>query len=274
MNTNHTVLTKERVETIELSEIRYMMDRMAAIESREGNPEGIEIGRFGNSVCLYSKTMPWPSFNAVKGLRDDDVDHLDAIVAFYAERDRKAKFEIVPGLSGPALLEALAKRGFYQSGFHTSMYVDLMEFDVRGEENEDRVVIKEIAEDGFEAYAAIHCRGTGLSDDGIPHVARNNKVLYGRLGWKFYLAFVDETPAAASVMHMADDVASLTFAATLPQFRSMGLQQKLLLRRLAEAAQNGCRLAVSQCAFLSQSQRNMERVGMRTGYVRTTWSAL
>lgn len=59
----------EQIKDIKNAEIDYMTDRMSAIQARPGNPEGIEIQRFGNAVCSYSKTMTW----AKQGL-----EHLDS----------------------------------------------------------------------------------------------------------------------------------------------------------------------------------------------------
>ncbi|WP_256758119.1 GNAT family N-acetyltransferase [Cohnella sp. WQ 127256] len=267
---NLSCTTIQLIEEIERSEVEYMQDRMIAIRSRADNPEGIEIERIGNVTCYYSRTMPWPSFNTVKGIRSSDMDLIDPILDFYSSKGRKPQLEVVPTLVEQKLLKCLSERGFYQSGFHTSLYMDLTQY----EEDDDRdsITVRELQEDEIEVYATIHCRGTGLSNDGIPHVAANNKVLYNRPGWKFYIAYKDKTAAAVGVMYMKDGVASLTFAATLPEFRSQGFQQSLLKRRISEAARSDCRLVVAQCAFLSQSHRNMERVGMRIGYVRASWS--
>jgi len=111
-----------------------------------------------------------------------------------------------------------------------------------------------------------------LPDNGIPYVSANNRVLYNRPEWEFYMAYVNEQPAAAAVMHMKDGIASLTFAATLPEYRRLGLHRRLLERRIADAKRNGCTLVVSQCAFLSQSHRNMERIGMKIGFLKTLWT--
>jgi len=257
------------VKEIELSELDYMQDRMMAIQNRTGNPEGIEIMRFGRALCLYSKTMPWGTFNTVKGITSDDSDYLDRIMDFYRERERKPQFEIVPSLADVDFLKRLSDRGLYQSGFHVSAIIEPQLFD---EPLPEPVRIEELEEDQFDIYAMIHCRGTGLPDNGIAPVAANNHVLYRRPGWKFFLAYVRDEPAAAAVMRIRDGVASLTFAATLPAFRGMGLHQYLLKKRIEEAARSSCRLVVGQCNFLSQSHRNMERIGLKIGYIRTTWT--
>lgn len=251
------------------SEVDYMMDRMLAIQNREGNPEGIELKRFGNVLCLYSKTMPWATFNTVKGMTHADLNYMDAILDFYRERERKVQFEIVPSLVDTEFLRCLSEQGFFQSGFHASTYMEPCKFD---ESPSAEIRIQEVNEDQFKIYAMIHCRGTGLPDHGMKPVAANNQVLYQRPGWRFFIAYLNDQPAATAVMYLKDSIASLTFAATLPDFRGRGLHQLLLERRIAEAQRNACRLVVGQCNFLSQSHRNMERVGMKLGYIRTTWT--
>jgi GNAT superfamily N-acetyltransferase len=257
------------VKDIEHSELVYMHDRMIAIQNRRGNPEGIEIARFGNALCLYSKTMPWGAFNTVKGITNEELDDIHSIINFYRVRDRRIQFEIVPSHVNANLLKFLSEQGLYQSGFHTSTYMEPQIFDDKLPEH---IHIQELNEDQFETYALIHCRGTGLPDDGITPVAANNKVLFDRAGWKFFLALVHGVPAAVAVMYSNDGIASLTFAATLPEYRGIGLHQYLLKKRITEAKRNKCRLVVGQCHFLSQSHRNMERIGMKIGYIRTTWT--
>jgi GNAT superfamily N-acetyltransferase len=264
-----TLPNRQLIEEIEQSEIDYMIDRMQAIRDKHGNPEGVEIHRFGNAVAYCSRTMHWPTFNTVKGLRDRDIEVLDDIIRFYQSKDRKAQFEIVPSLVTQELLMGLAEHGFYHSGFHTALYTKPFLPEIVTDE---RITIKRVQEDEFTDYATIHCRSTGLPDEGIPHVAENNQVLYDRPGWRFYLARVNGIPAAAAVMYLKGGAASLTFAGTLPSYRSQGLHRMLLQKRIEEAALADCSLVVSQCAFLSQSHRNMEHAGMKIGYVKVIWS--
>lgn len=265
-------LTQDQVVLIERSEMDYMVDRMLAIEERQGNPEGVEMKSFGKAVAFYSRTMPWPTFNTVKGLSSDDIDCIDMIVDFYKSRGRKPQFEIVPSRVNSEILMKLAERGFYQSGFHTSMYYSIEQ--LPPDWRNSGIDIKEISEEEFMTYALIHCRSTGLPDDGIPYVADNNQVLYARPGWRFFMALIDRKPAAVGVMNMNQTVASLTFAGTLLEYRNKGCQQALIRRRIYEAAKNGCSTVIGQAGFLTQSHRNMEKVGMKIGYIRTTWTEL
>lgn len=255
------------------SEIDYMTDRMLAIQGRDGNPEGIELVKFGQTVCLYSKMMPWGQFNAVKGLGDEDVEQVAHIDEFYRSRERSAQFELVPGLAtSPALFKQLDDLGYLQTGYHATVYTELTGKDLPTFDLAPSVEIRTVQPDEFEHYARIHCLGFGMPESGIAPIARNNYILYVRPGWRFYLAFVDGHPAAAGVLYMQDQIASLTMAATLPEYRKLGLQQHLILHRMRAAAEQGCSLLVGQCNYNSQSHRNMQRCGLELGYVRTTWT--
>lgn len=120
---NRLIPSIDLIKEIELSEIDYMTDRMLAIQSRDKNPEGIDIQQFGNAVCFYSKTMPWPTFNTVKGLTNNDLEHLDAIIDFYRQRDRKVQFEVIPSVVDQNFLKRLTDLGMYTSGFHSSLII-------------------------------------------------------------------------------------------------------------------------------------------------------
>ncbi|WP_238392383.1 GNAT family N-acetyltransferase [Paenibacillus antri] len=263
-------MSEQLYGTLERSESEYMLDRMDAIRERAGNPEGVAIERFNGALAFYSKSMPWPQFNTVKLFSEADIDVLDGIIEFYQARGRNPQFEITPGNGTKKLFQALHSRGFYQTGFHASLYVEPTGSSVPAAD--DSVRIRELGKEEADLYATIHCRGTGLGDEGIPYVARNNEVLMGRAGWRFYVAERQGIPGAVGVMYAKDRTASLTFAATLQEYRSRGLHTALLARRLSEARAARCELVVGQAAYASQSYRNMEKVGMKLGYTRATWS--
>ncbi|MEC0090647.1 GNAT family N-acetyltransferase [Paenibacillus macquariensis] len=260
------IMNHDLAGILERSEINYMIDRMTAIQEREGNPEGIVINEFGLCTAFYSRRMPWGLFNNVKGLIEEEV--LEDVLRFYEERERKFEIQIIPSKVNQDVLKLLSQRGFYQSGFHTTLYCDSLAINSTQKEE---IHIRELQEDEFDIYAEIHCLGTGLSLEGKSYVAANNEVLYARRGWKYYIGFYNDIPAAVAVMYMEDNVASLTFATTLPDYRNKGFQTYLLQRRINDAYKNACKLVVSQTSYCSSSHRNMERVGMKIGYTRSTW---
>ncbi|NOU94278.1 GNAT family N-acetyltransferase [Paenibacillus sp. LMG 31456] len=257
----------EFAETMEQTEIDYMVDRMHAIRERPGNPMGIEIMKFGGATAFFSKEMPWPQFNTVKGISLDDLHVLDEIIEFYRSRGSRLQFEIIPTKAKKELMKVLFERAFYQSDFHATLYGHPFEMSM----SDGPITIRELEADEINLYAEIHCLGTGLSLSGMSYVADNNRVLLNREGWRFFVALVEGTPAGVGVMYMNDGLASLTFATTLHEYRNKGVQKALLERRITEASRNNCKFIISQAAYASTSFRNMERSGMRLGYTRATW---
>ncbi|CAM3525422.1 GNAT family N-acetyltransferase [Marinicrinis lubricantis] len=251
---------------IEQSEMDYMKDRMLAIQEREGNPEGIEIKEIDTCLLLYSRTMAWGQFNNVKGPFTEE--HIPEISRFFDERNRNFEFHVAPH-HDRNILRALAENGYFQASFHGCLYGEPRQLAAN---RPSRLLhIRELREDEMEIYAEIHCLGTGLPLDGKAYVAANNKVLYGRKGWHFFIGFAEDQPASVSVMYMKDKIASFTFAATLPQFRGRGFHTQMLQQRLEVCAQHNCHLVVAQAAYGSQSMKNMERAGLRIGYTRANW---
>ena len=88
------------------------------------------------------------------------------------------------------------------------------------------------------------------------------------------LSFLAETggkPIAAGSLSIANDVALLAGASTIPSARRRGAQFALLEERLRYGANHGCTIAMMVAQPGSASQRNAERHGFRIAYTRTKW---
>ncbi|MDN3355627.1 GNAT family N-acetyltransferase [Actinomadura sp. DC4] len=83
-----------------------------------------------------------------------------------------------------------------------------------------------------------------------------------------YVAVRDGVVAGGASVRMADGVAQLTGAATAPAHRRHGVQTALLSARLADAAANGCDVAVITTQPGSKSQQNAQRQGFDLLYTR------
>ena len=86
-----------------------------------------------------------------------------------------------------------------------------------------------------------------------------------------FLAELDGKPIATGALMIADDVALLAGASTVPTARRQGAQLALLEGRLRYAAAHGCTVAMMVAQPGSGSQRNAERHGFRIAYTRTKW---
>ena len=86
-----------------------------------------------------------------------------------------------------------------------------------------------------------------------------------------FIAELDGKPIATGSLIIADDVALLAGASTVPTARRQGAQLALLEGRLRYAAAHGCTIAMMVAQPGSGSQRNAERHGFRIAYTRTKW---
>ena len=272
------VLEVSTAQRLERSEMEYMIDRMRAMEERPGNPMGIETQYFGEAVAFYSREMPWPQFNTVKGIGSEEESYLPEIMMFYRSRNRNPHIEITPLRAEPTLFRSLTTHGFFQSSFHATLYTECKKETSSSLEkktsDKENIQIVEINSHQFDDYATVHCLGTGLPISGKQHVTDNNRILHGRKGWKYYVAYYNNEPVGAAAAYIQGSTASLTFATTLPAYRNRGIQTLLIERRMRDAVLEGCNLIVGQASYLSSSFRNMQRAGMQLGYTRSTWSSL
>ena len=75
-------------------------------------------------MALMARHLPVPGFNSVVGLRAGHETQIEPLIDWYRAAAVKARFETVPGYYDPALGRELARLGYYQSGFHTSLVCD------------------------------------------------------------------------------------------------------------------------------------------------------
>jgi len=87
-------------------------------------------------------------------------------------------------------------------------------------------------------------------------------------GFASYLAYRDGVVAGAGSMGICDGVAQLCGAATAPVYPRRGIQTALLSSRLADAARQGCDIAVVTTQPGSKSQQNVQRRGFELLYTR------
>jgi hypothetical protein len=90
-------------------------------------------------------------------------------------------------------------------------------------------------------------------------------------GAHLFFVELDGRPIATGSLNIADGVAHLSGASTIPEGRKRGAQLALLEHRLRYAALQGCDLAAMGALPGSGSQRNAERHGFRIAYTRLKW---
>ncbi|MED3803394.1 GNAT family N-acetyltransferase [Lysinibacillus xylanilyticus] len=103
-------------------------------------------------------------------------------------------------------------------------------------------------------------------------VTANNKVLYDKPGWSFYIASRQGENVGIGSLYINDETAILAASAVKPKARNQGVHQALIQIRINEALKQNCSFMIGHAKFASISQNNMERCGLRMAYTKSIWT--
>jgi len=97
--------------------------------------------------------------------------------------------------------------------------------------------------------------------------------------WRQWIAYSGNRPAAAALSFVCAGIAWLGWDATLPEFRGQGAQSLMIVHRVNEAVDAGCKYMTTETAIntatsTDSSYRNYERLGFSCAYERATYVAL
>jgi len=139
-------------------------------------------------------------------------------------------------------------------------------------DDESGVRIRQIDLADGDVFARIVSTAFGFP----PAVTPLTRAVIARPNWRHYLAYADATPIAAAAMYRSGDAAWLGFAATDAAHRRRGAQRALVVRRLRDAAADGCTwVSVETAEDLVQkdapSFRNLRRLGFEVAYRRPNY---
>lgn len=257
------ILTSDLIARIVEAENTVTLSRIRCVEKMEGNPFGAAAREFGHVLATMMPKFPERWWDRVSGLAARDEALIDEILTWYRAAGISCNFDIVPPQSNDELLMALAARGFFQSGFRTTLYG----VPTSNQRKAAGIVVREQGDLKLFLDLAVKTHFIGRDEK----IRREyNRVQFSES--RCYIAFIDGEPAAHGAMFVGDRTATFGFGATLEQYRGRGCQAALLSARLADAARAGCDLAIVQANPGSTSQRNIERAGMRVAYTRAIWS--
>lgn len=246
------------------------LSRLAEVQRLPDNPLGVEVRQFGRVIARLVRrdVAHYPFYNGPLDLRSGDEDAVPEIVAWYRDNHRPCFVRLSSPFAGERLLERLAA-----SGLRPALSLTVL----RGEPPAacppppPGVTVQAFRAPDLGLFVR-------LSTTGAPRAERRLRQALARAEfarWRCYVAFMNGQPAAHAGLYLDHDTgtAVLADAATLPKFQGRGCQTALLYRRLVDAAAAGCDLAVGEASPGTTSQRNLERVGLRTAYTRVIWTA-
>ncbi|MGO4442550.1 GNAT family N-acetyltransferase [Mycobacterium sp. 2YAF39] len=239
---------------------------------RRRGGDGFVMPTAGGAACFAGQNSP---FNKVVGLGfaavPDDAE-LDEIERAYSAVGSPTQVELAH-LADPEIGALLTGRGYALVGFENVLGRPL-------DSTADRIVppgveIRSSGDDEFETWLDVVVDGFAQPDtqgiasheefprDMIAAATRD----MAAAGATRYVALHDGVIAGAASVRMADGIAQLTGAATMPAHRRRGIQTALLAARLADATAQ-CDIAVVTTAPGSKSQENVQRRGFQLLYTR------
>lgn len=207
---------------------------------------------------------------------------------FFAERGSVALSAVCP-LAHPSLFEVFARRGWVVAGFENVLvrelegvnaasvveaaepiWADRTAGDRTGmQPASGRIAIEPVTTTrDRELWASIAARAFCAPTPPPAAHVRLAEICSAMPDTMLFVARVDGQPAGTGELLLDDELAWLSADSTLPAFRRMGVQGALQRHRLQLAADSGARIAVSETAPGSDSQRNMQRLGFEVAYTR------
>jgi GNAT superfamily N-acetyltransferase len=206
-----------------------------------------------------------------EGLPDDE--ELDRIEGAFADRGAPTQVELAH-LADPVIGETLTARGYRLESFENVLGRSLDEYEATPTVPD--VEVRLSPEHEFDSWLSVVADAAAHPDsEGLPWHEEFPRAIYEQAerdaaesGVRRYAARRAGCLAGGAGLRLVDNIAQFAGAATAPAHRRHGIQTALLSRRLADAAAEGCDLAVIVTQPGSRSQQNAQRRGFHLLYTR------
>lgn len=259
---------------LDRAERRFWHDLWSAVPAEVARERGVELRRFGPVQASIVAALPdLHSLNLVLGAAEAGAvsgGHLAAATEWVAARGVTPYVPVTPGLTETEAAESwLGANGFSPARAWMKFVRDAHPPRFAEPAGVEVVRLRSSAE---EPFGAIVAAGFGLPAWAGDFFAR----LPDNPAWRCYVARVDGTAQACGAMLIDGEVAELGVGATLEAGRRRGCQLALLRRRIADAAEAGCRLLFVETGARGESgpagsHRNILRAGFEEAYLRPNW---
>jgi hypothetical protein len=274
--TNDHRLDPDLAYWLEMSEAFAYGDTYAAAAARPGNSTGARTIPIGGAVAWGLSVIDFGFFNRVVGLGTAGPAteaEVEAASRFFLDLGVAQSVIHVTPSAEPADLEPwLEARGYVKGARWVKLWRTLDDLPAPS----SSLRIERIEEPSAEVFADVCLTAFEMP----PAVGDSVRATVGRPGWVHYLGYDGETPVSTAAMRVAEGVAWLGYGGTLESHRGRGWQTAMFLRRLADAREMGCRLAITETGEeteknpVNHSYRNMLRTGFQLAYARQNWVRL
>ena len=243
----------------------------AAVEARRRlQPEsGAEWTEIAGLYAMFDGPTSFITQTFGIGLFDTFLEpEFERVEAFFTQRGSPT-FHEVSSFAARESIALLGARGY--TPFETSTVL------IRGTSNDssassNAIAVRAVNETELPVWSRTAAQGWSTeSPEAAEFVAGLGDVWARAQGITCFLAERNGEPIASAAISLANGVALMAGASTIPSARKQGAQLALLHARLRFAAERGADLAMVVTAPGGVSQRNAERQGFRPVYTRAKW---
>lgn len=240
---------------------------------------GIEVERFGpleaTALCDEPREL---RLNEIRGAGEPGaIEHGHLAEAVEWMRSREVEYRVALPDRGAGAGEAeewLGERGYERCGGRVVFVRDAVAPLPPAAEAPDIELYELNEEWEGESFSALAREALEL-----PEIAEQLAIMLpSKDSWRCYTAVLAEGNliAATGATMIEGEVAQLTLDATLPQARGRGCNRALLRRRLADAAEAGCRIAFAELdeadpASFEAASRNLLALGFEQAATSSCW---
>jgi ribosomal protein S18 acetylase RimI-like enzyme len=261
------------VVPLERAELRSLADLYRSATPEVAEECGVVVEERGDALLVAATQLDVLALNRVVGVglgsrpeRDDLVSMVDAFTDIGSPRF----FVQVAPVAGSADVEAwLSALGLQ----HYNNWVRLSrELIALPESSRYALSVRVIGPEDGDTFSRIVAEAFSFP----PTVQSLVGCPVGRPEWRHYLAYEGREPIAAAAMFVAGESAWFGFAGTAAEWRGRGAQTALVLRRLKDAAAEGCRWVSVETAEQTPEReapsfRNLRRLGFEVAYLRPNY---
>jgi ribosomal protein S18 acetylase RimI-like enzyme len=257
---------------IERAECRLSMGIAEAVVARAGDAFVVPVR--GGAAVFSGAGSP---INKVIGVGFDGAIPSavwGAVERAFAQKGCSVRVELST-LSDSGVGAELTRRGYVLAEFENVLGFDLARAEVPAAAAVEGLSIArdegeltswmDVVVAGFALPDGSAPPGESFEDDTLKQVFRDFAT---SAGFTRYLARVHGTDAGGAGLRVSEGIAQFCGASTLPAFRHRGVQTALLRRRLRDAREAGCDVAIVTTQPGSKSNHNAHRQGFELLYPR------
>jgi GNAT superfamily N-acetyltransferase len=247
------------------------MANAAAVDARRKlQPEsGAEWTEIAGLYAMFDGPTSFITQTFGIGLFEPFLDaEFDRVEAFFSQRGSPT-FHEVSSFAARETIALLGPRGY--TPFEASTVL-VRPTSVESAASSSAITVRAIGEAELHAWSSVAAEGWRTeSPEAAEFVSGLGDVWARAQGITCFLAERDGEPVASAAISLANGIALMAGASTIPSARKQGAQLALLEARLRFAAERSADLAMVVTAPGSASQRNAERQGFCPVYTRAKW---